>query len=228
MPSFSADKYLIKMFDRVAHGLGAFLIRARRPLLFVFSGITLFLGYFAVQIDLDAGFTKSLPGNHPYMKIYQQYAPMFGGGNLLTLALMKKEGDIFTPDFMRDLEALTNDVNAIPGIDQTRTMSIFSPSAILINVDETGFTGFRIVPSDFDATDESIAQVRERLVRSNEVGRLVSKDLSGALVFTEISELRGKKVDYRFLGERLEELRRNIQKRDRIYTLLALRNSFLM
>lgn len=207
MPSFAVDKQLIKIFDRVAHGLGGFLIRARRPLLFFFSGITLFLGYFAVQIDLDAGFTKSLPENHDYMKIYQQYAPMFGGGNLLTLALMKQDGDIFTPDFMRDLEALTSDVNAMPGIDQTRTMSIFSPTAILINVDETGFTGFRIVPSDFDASDESIAQVRERLVRSNEVGRLVSKDLSGALVFTEISERVGEKIDYRFLGERLEELR---------------------
>lgn len=195
--------------DKAAVALGAWLISVRVPLLILFVTTTVILGYFAAQIRLEAGFSKSIPNNHPYMQVYREYAPAFGGGNVLTMALMSKDGDIFTPEFMKALEQLTDDVNAMPGIDQATTMSLFSPSAILINVDETGFTGFRIVPADFKPTEEGIAQVRANLLRSGEIGRLVSRDLSGALLFTELIERPGEPIDYALLGERLEKLQAN-------------------
>ena len=204
------EKYLHGV-DRLADDIADFLLRNRLTLLIVFLMLTAMFGYFASTIKLDPGFEKSIPNDHPYMAVYQEYADQFGSGNSLVMALMQNEGDIFNPEFFKALDELTDRVNAIDGVDQTTTLSLFSPTAIIFNVDEDGFTGFRIVRADFEPTPEGIAEVRENLLKSSEIGRLVSLDFRGALVITELaergSENGGRGLDYRALGKTLEELR---------------------
>jgi hypothetical protein len=79
-----------------------------------------------------------------------------------------------------------------------------------VAVTEEGFTGSRIVPADFEATEEGLEQVRQNLYRSDEIGRTVAKDFSGALVIAELVErdpATGAKLDYQEVAERLEQLR---------------------
>ena len=52
--------------------------------------------------------------------------------------------------------------------------------------------------------------MRENLYRSDEIGRTVAKDLSGALVLAELVEVdpvTGAKVDYQAVAHELESLR---------------------
>jgi len=83
--------------------LGERLIRRRAPLLLLFGVLTAFLGYHASFLRMDPGFNKSIPVNHPYMRIYTEYSNVFGGANVLIVALERRSGDIFTPEFMRTL-----------------------------------------------------------------------------------------------------------------------------
>lgn len=56
------------------------LVFANRKLLVaIFALATLFLGYQASQMRLDAGFEKNIPLNHEYMKTYIEHRKDFGG-----------------------------------------------------------------------------------------------------------------------------------------------------
>ena len=186
------------------------LIRHRIALLVVFAALTVFLGYHAAQLRMDPGFDKSIPLEHPYMKTYVDYRDSFGGANVLIVALMQKEGDIFNVEFFRTLEQATRDVLFINGVNRSSVTSLFTPNVDFVAVDEEGFVGHRVVPPDFTADDENIAKVRSNLLQSQHLGRLVSHDFRGALIRAELVEAdpdTGEPLDYGAVADALEEIR---------------------
>lgn len=196
--------------EAVSSAISGVLVRRRMAVLLVTLLITAFFGYHASQQRLDPGFEKSIPLSHEYMQTYTQYKPEFGGSNMITVFVEDRSGDMFNPRFFTVLEQVTNEVLTMDGVDVRTVTSLFTPNVNYVAVSEEGFTGSRIVPADFVATEEGLARVKENLYRSDEIGRTVAKDLSGALVIAELVELdpvTGQKVDYRAMSDRLEGLR---------------------
>lgn len=208
-----SGKYL-RALSRASERLAELLLRNRRFLLVAFVVITAALGYYAFKINLDAGFAKSIPSDHPYMKIYNKYSPQFGGANIVAIGMMSEHGDIFSPEFLSALEHATRDVLAVPGVDQSSVKSLFTPLAVYITVNEVGYQGGRIVPSDFRPTVEQISEVRQNLFKSSEIGRLVTRKLDGALIYAELSDVdhaSGRQLDYSEIGDRLEAIRKKYE-----------------
>jgi predicted RND superfamily exporter protein len=196
--------------ERISSAIADALIGYRAWVLVLTVAITAFFGYEALHQRLDPGFDKSIPLSHPYMETYKKYKPEFGGSNMITIFVEDKSGNMFNPKFFTILEHVTQDILTMDGIDVRTVTSLFTPNVNYVAVTEEGFTGSRIVPADFVANDEGLAKVRENLARSNEIGRTVAKDLSGALVIAELVEVdpvTGQKVDYRAMAQKLEQLR---------------------
>ena len=55
--------------------------------------LTIIMGYFAVQIRMDAGFYKQLPSSHSFVKTYYEYQDDLSGTNSITVALRTTGGD---------------------------------------------------------------------------------------------------------------------------------------
>lgn len=185
------------------------LIFGRRPLLIgVFVAVTLFMGYSASHLRVDAGFTKMVPLEHPYMKTFVQYRDEFGGANRVLVALMAKQGDIFTPGFFDTLKQATDEVFFLPGVDRARVSSLFTPNVRFTEVVEDGIAGGNVVPADFENTPQGLEQVRKNVLKSNYLGRLVANDFSGAIISAELLEVdpnTGEKLDYTAVARQLEE-----------------------
>lgn len=195
---------------RVSAWLADALIRYRVAMLIALSAITIFLGYHASFLRMDPGFTKSIPLSHPYMKTYSKYTDQFGGANVIIVALMQKDGDIFNIDFFKTLEQATQDVLFIKGVDRSSVTSLFTPNVDYVFVNEEGFAGHRVVEPDFKPSQESIEQVRRNLLVSQHVGRLVSHDFHGALIRAELVDkdpATGKPLDYTEVAKALEQIR---------------------
>jgi len=187
----------------------------RKSMLAVFLLATVVLFGFATQTRIDAGFEKQLPDGHPYIKTFTKYQAEFGGANRVMVALMAKEGDIFTPEYFKKLEAVTQAISDMPGVDQSSVMSLFTPNVRFTEVVEDGFTGGNVIPDDFPAgeanpTQEDLARVRENVLKSNYMGRLVTDSFNGAMVMVNLLDIdpdTGKRLDTFALAKRLEALR---------------------
>jgi uncharacterized protein len=186
----------------------------RKMWLIVFAITTVILGYFATKLRPDAGFNKMIPLEHPYMKVFTEYQKTFGGANRIIVALVQKDGDIFNAAYFDKLKRLSNDVFLMKGVDKASHSSLFAPSARFIEVVEEGFAGGNIIHATFQGTPEDLTKVRENLLKSAEVGRLVANDFSGALVRADLLEINpdtGQKLDYFAVAKTLEELRSKYQ-----------------
>ena len=203
-PGYSA------FMQRISETTANLLLGHRILVVLVTLLLTGYLAYHAYNQELAPGFDKSIPLSHPYMETYTEYLPEFGGANMITIFVEDTSGDMFNANFFEVLDQITNEVLTMDGIDVRTVTSLFTPNVNYVAVSEVGFTGSRIVPADFVPTDERIEEVKENLFKSEEIGRTVARDLSGALVLAELVErdpITGQQVDYDAFAKKLETLR---------------------
>jgi len=189
----------------------------RRLVVAFFVLMTVFMAYQASHLKIDAGFAKLLPLKHEYMQTYLEYRDEFGGANRVVISITAKDGNIFTPKFFEVLAELTDDVFFIPGVDRTRVMSLFTPNVRFTEVVEDGIAGGNVIPDDFEPTPEGLAKVRENILKSNYMGRLVANDFSSAIVVAALLEVdpnTGERLNYIDVAGLLEDVRSKYSNHD--------------
>jgi hypothetical protein len=180
----------------------------------VFIAITGVMSFFALRLRVDASFNKSLPTDHPYIQTFTKYQNEFGGANRAIVALMAKDGDIFTPEFFEQLRKVTDEVTFLPAVERPQVQSLFTPNVRYVEVIEDGFSGGNVIPADFAPTAESFARVRENIIKSGKLGQLVANDFTGAIVsapILEVDPLTGTKTDYTEVADGLEAIRQRVE-----------------
>jgi predicted RND superfamily exporter protein len=194
----------------VVDALARWIFGARRVLLALFVVITALLGWSATRLQLEAGFDKMVPLEHPYMQTFTKYRQVFAGGNQLLIMLRTREGDIFTKDFLDALKKLNDEVFYLDGIERASVTSLYSPNVLTVEVVEDGYRAQNVISSDFEGRPEQIERVRNNVVKSEWLGRIVANDLRGALVVATLMDKdpkTGRPVDVQKLSQRLEVLR---------------------
>jgi hypothetical protein len=191
---------------------------ARRWILGVFLLLTAAFAAVAVQgLHIDTRYTKQLPLQHPYMRTYLAHYDEFGGANRVLIALVARQGTIYTPEFLAALKLATDEVFFIPGVDRARVQSLWTPNTRFSEVVEGGIRAGDVIPSGFSPTPDGLAQVRENVLKANVVGRLVANDFTGAIVSAQLLEkdpATGKSVDLIRIGNALEAVRAHIERGD--------------
>ncbi len=169
------------------------------------------LGYKASGLSLNAAFEKMLPSNHPYIVNYlENRSQLAGAGNTLRIAVASKDGNIFDAKYLEVLRKLTDELFLLPAVDRPYMKSLWTPAVRWTGVTEEGLDGGPVIPDDYDASPESLEQVRRNVERSGEIGQLVADDLKSSIILVPLQEVRDAKaapIDYFELSRRLEGLR---------------------
>ncbi|SEA71028.1 hypothetical protein SAMN05660420_02910 [Desulfuromusa kysingii] len=200
-------------------GLEKLIFNNRRILLGFFILVTLLMSYSLTSLRIDAGFNKLLPLEHEYMQTYVEHRKEFGGANRILIALMSKQGDIFTPEFFTTLQNATDDVFFIPGVDRAQVTSLFTPNVRFTEVVEDGISGGNVVPADFEPTSEGLEKVRKNILKAGILGRLVANDFSGAAISAQLLDVdpaTGEKLDLIKVSHLLEERIRDKYQSDQV------------
>jgi predicted RND superfamily exporter protein len=194
--------------------VAATVLRLRGWLLALFVLTTILLGVSATQLRVDAGYNKSIPQHHAYMRVFNQYQKNFGSANRILIVLMQNDGTIYQTAFFSSLRALTDAVFFLPGVDRASVSSLFTPNVRFTEIVEDGFVGGNVVPSGFTGSAAELDTVRRNVLKSAQVGRLVANDFKGALISAELLEFdpaSGARLDYQRVAQQLERLRSRYQ-----------------
>ena len=188
----------------------------RTPILALFALGTVLLAAVAVRgLRIDCSFNKTLPVRHEYMRTYlDPKVAEFRGANRVLIALIARDGNMFTPEFFAALRKATDEVIVMDGIDRTRVQSIFTPNVRYLEVVEDGIEAGNVIPADFTPTAANMARVRDNIHKAGIIGRLVANDFSGALVSAIVldQDAQGNPVDPIKVARQLElKVRQGIQ-----------------
>ena len=185
----------------------------RFSVLLSFVALTVVMGYYAVQIRMDAGFYKQLPSNHQFIKTYYQYQDDLSGTNSITLSLRTTEGDIFNQEYLNKLYNLNQTMRYLPGVNQGSMQSLWTPNVRVLRVTEEGFESTEVIPGNLTPSKLSqieIDKIKERILTGGHVGSIVSNDFTSSLIKVELTEFNratGERLDYLQLGQEIELIR---------------------
>lgn len=118
----------VKLSEAPAPGLlsrvEGVLFGHRRLVLATLAVFTLIMGWFAVQLRMDAGFEKQLPVGHEYIKTFEAYRNDLLGANRLTIVVKARQGDIWSAPGLKRLYDVTQAVTFLPGGPQQRAFVV--------------------------------------------------------------------------------------------------------
>jgi predicted RND superfamily exporter protein len=188
------------------------LVFNHRPVVMILCLITtLVLGYQATKIQLQAGFEKMLPKSHQYVLNYRDNADGLKGlGNNLRVVVAVKDGDIFTPENLKFIEEVSDELFYMVGVDRNGLKSIWTPNTRWRVVTEEGFEGGPVIPGDYDGSPRSIEEIKVNIARAGIIGNLVANDRKSAAVIVPLWDINpetGERLDYAELGVKLEQIR---------------------
>lgn len=181
----------------------------RALILIAFLILTVFLGYNAIKIQPDASFERMIPLEHPYIEsMIDHREDLDNLGNFVRIAVAVEEGDIFTADYMETLKQITDEVFYLSGVDRSGLKSLWTSNVRWVEVTEQGFQGGTVIPDNYDGSRDSLEQLRQNVLRSSEVGRLVSDNFQSTIVYAPLYEKNpdtGEALDYAEFSRQLEE-----------------------
>jgi uncharacterized protein len=169
------------------------------------------------QLRPNASFERTVPTEHPYIANYLTHRSDLPSGNFVRIAVAAREGDIYSAEYVETLRKINDEAFLLPGVDRTKMKSLWTPSTRWLGVTEEGLEGGPVIPNAYNGSAASLAQLRENIERSNEVGFTVAKDHRSTIVQLPLLAKMpdGSKLDYRQLNQRLDDLRQRYES-DRI------------
>lgn len=181
---------------------------------------TAVLAWQATQLKVAASFEKMIPTNHEYVvNFLENRADLTSLGNVVRVTVQAKEGDIFTPEYLEILKQVTDKAFYIPGVNRPEMASLWTANTRWTSVTEEGLEGGQVIPATYNGDAESIAQVRQNVELSGQIGRLVGNDFKSTIVYLPLLEINpetGNRLDYKEFSERIEAELRNEFNSDKI------------
>lgn len=145
--------------------------------------LTVFFGSQLSGLYLSASFEKMLPQSHPYIKNYiENRAQLRGLGDSVQIAIENVDGDVFDKKFLETFAKVNDEVFLLKGVDRAWMKSIWTPVVRWTEVTEQGFVGGPVMPARFDASPQSIEELRLNIGRAGVVGSLVAEDFRSGMI----------------------------------------------
>lgn len=171
---------------------------------------TVVMGYFAVQLRMEAGFEKQLPIGHEYIATFHKYRNDVLGANRINVVVKARQGTIWTAPGLKRLFEVTQAVTYLPGIDRLGVQSLWTPNSYVNEITEEGFRADPVIAGTVtpdQLAPDVIAAIQRSASQGGFVGTLVSRDQTSAMIIAELSEVDqdGKQIDYVQYNRMLEE-----------------------
>ncbi|MCQ4287084.1 RND family transporter [Pseudomonas stutzeri] len=205
---------MTKHQQKPASFLERLIFNNRPAVILVCLLISVFLFYQAAQVRPSTSFEKMIPLGHPYIQNMLQHRDDLANlGNTVRISVAAKDGDIFSKEYMETLRQIHDEVFYIQGVDRSNMKSLWSPSVRWTEVTEQGFAGGEVIPQTYDGSPESLDDLRNNILKSGQIGRLVANDFKSSIIDVPLMESysdpddRSKQItlDYQTFSHELEE-----------------------
>jgi predicted RND superfamily exporter protein len=176
--------------------------------------VSILLFWQATLVRPSTSFEKMIPLGHPFIqKMMEHRNDLANLGNTVRISVEAKNGDIFSKEYMETLRQINDEVFYISGVDRSGLKSLWSPSVRWTEVTEEGFAGGEVIPQSYDGSQDSLDKLRNNVLKSGQVGRLVANNFKSSIVDVPLQEFypdpadqsKLLPLDYRQFSHQLEE-----------------------
>lgn len=206
----------LELFDENSGNWLEKLIFNHRPVVvFICLLLTIFFGWNALKLPINASFEKMIPQSHPYIQNYFENRDALRGiGNSIRVVVENTEGDIYDKDYLLALQKVNDTLYLMPGVDQGWMRGLWTSSLRWTEVTEEGYRGGPVIPDRWDGSSESMEALAQNINRAGIVGSYVANNLKSSMIFVPLLDtnpVTGAPLDYGAFSKGLESQIRALQ-----------------
>ncbi len=188
--------------------VGEFVINYRFLVILFIAAVTVFFGYQAISLKMALERKSQLPQSHPFVKLDNRIADIFGGANVVVIAIEKKEGDIFNQDTLIKIRWITEEVMKLKGVIKSNVLSIASPMVKHIKGSE-GSVEIGTLLKDLPVSGEEMEELKRRVYDNEMSAFIISKDGRAASIIADFKIDRDFSETFIDIDRVLEKVRDN-------------------
>ncbi len=182
-----------------------FIVKYAYAVMLLIALVTLFFVTQIGQVKTEVDPKQILPQKHPYIETNAKIESLFGGGRVIVMGIVAKEGNIFRPALLTKIERLTREIKNIPGIYSDNVLSIASRKVKNLRFNAQGFDVERLMPS-VPGTQAEADEIKKRVFANPlYVGALISFDASAAAIIIDVQDQEAVEQSVVISGESLNE-----------------------
>ncbi len=169
--------------------LGRIILRYRLSLGLILIAITIFMLYWAVNVQIATKFENFFPSNHENTLLYRKYSYRYGGAQTLVMLLRVKHGDIYNYSTLGKIRDLQNEMNRLPGVDHNEIFSLASYRVSFARAEPGAIITTNFMYPTIPNTQAQLDELR-RLIRAHReaVAGVVTPDDKGAVIRASFNE----------------------------------------
>lgn len=159
-----------------------FVEKFSMPIIIIVILLTVVMGYFAVQIDIEAGIKDMLPQNSLVVERFENVSDTFG--SLTYAAVMINDDNILDKDTLNKIESMSKDFSNIKGVSDVTSLT---------NIKDIkgGATGIKVNEfiDEVPQTESSIQNLKQELSDEEQyVGKIFTKDFKNTMVLVKFED----------------------------------------
>lgn len=153
--------------------------------------ITIFFAVFITQISFNADMEQMIPEDDPVIEDLREAVEDFGSQEFFMIAF--RSDNIFKAETLKKMDELATRIEKLQGVERVT-------SPLTVDLIESSVLGIEIRPitDSLPQTREEIAEYRQKILSSSNVGRLVTEDGRAAAVIVTMEpfgDLTTEKID---------------------------------
>jgi predicted RND superfamily exporter protein len=190
------------------------LFNHRHVIVTLCAMITIFLGYSATKLTINASFEKTIPIHQPYIVNYFQHKnELQDVSNAIRIVVENPGGSIYNAAYLTKLKALNDAVFLLPGVDRDNMQSLWTGGTRWMAVTKDGLQGGPVIPDQFAGTPDQISDMQINVGRSGQLGRLVALDGKSSVIYVPLLDRYedGSPLNYGAFASQINQVRRNFQ-----------------
>ncbi|GLR65458.1 RND transporter [Acidocella aquatica] len=197
------------------HGSGSLVERLlfnNRPVILLMCLLaTLFFGFEAMHVKLNASFEKMIPTHQPFIQnFYKHYDDLQSQGNAIRIAVQADQGTIINAHYLEMLKEINDKIYLLPNVDRAYMTSLWTPATRWVAVVSDGLSSGPVIDGQYDGSPAQLAVVAQNIAKTGRVGELVSNDYTSSMMYVPLLQydgLTGEKLDYGKLATELNQIR---------------------
>jgi predicted RND superfamily exporter protein len=202
----------IKDFDKRSGSVVERLLFNNRPVILIFCLLTtMFLGYQALQVDVNASFNKMIPVDQPFIVNYlHHYEDLQAQGNAVRIVVEANHGTIINAQYLEVLQKINDEVYLLPGVNRGYMTSLWTPATQWLAETPDGLKGGPVIAQQYDGSPEQLDIVRQNISKTANAAELVGRDYKSSMIYVPLMDhnnLTGQPLNYGQLARQLDQIR---------------------
>jgi len=172
---------------------------------------TLFFGFEATKVRLNASFEDMIPTHQQYIvNFLNHYADLQSQGNAVRIVVQADQGSIINAHYLEELKEINDKIYLLSNVDRPSMTSLWTPATRWITVISDGLASGPVIGGDYDGSPAALAEVAKNIVNTGRIGELVSDDFTSSMIYVPLLQHDGitnQDINYGRLASELDQLR---------------------